>query len=366
MADPRRPGGPRLARVAREVGPAAERLLREPARLQHLADRLDVHRPAAVRRAGHREVPVDSRKRSSTPARTPPRPAAARPPSARRREIGVRPVGVASGATAHQATRCSISRIEPRRAYTRVRSAPPGGERGAPRSAAWRGRGRTSRRPRPPCPRAACRSRRSARSRCAAGPAGRRGCSHEAPVRVLVRDAEDLVVLALVVAHAEHGDRLDRDHAAGERRLGHADHRVQRVAVLAQRVLDEAVVRRIDDRGEQEAVELDRRRARRPTRTCSASPSGSRPGSGGGRAMRARTIVRDAQGVPRLHPARQRRRPGRGGRHRRGVRRRGDRVRRPTSSTPLIGAYRRQAGLRETPAFTINGSEFVYGSSSTR
>src|SRR5581483_3545128 len=42
------------------------------------------------------------------------------------------------------------------------------------------------------------------------------------------------------------------------RRLAHADHRVERVAVLAARVRDEAVVGRIDDRAEQEAVELDR------------------------------------------------------------------------------------------------------------
>ena len=55
----------------------------------------------------------------------------------------------------------------------------------------------------------------------------------------------------------KHGDRRDRDEAARERRLGDADHRVERVAVLAERVGDEAVVGRVDDGGEQEAVELD-------------------------------------------------------------------------------------------------------------
>jgi len=51
--------------------------------------------------------------------------------------------------------------------------------------------------------------------------------------------------------------RLDRDHAAGERCLGHADHRVERVAVERERVRDEPVVGRIDHRREQKAVELD-------------------------------------------------------------------------------------------------------------
>jgi len=51
---------------------------------------------------------------------------------------------------------------------------------------------------------------------------------------------------------------FDGDDAPGERRLGHAHHRVERVAVLAERLGDEAVVRRIHDRGEEKAIELDR------------------------------------------------------------------------------------------------------------
>src|SRR3954470_23575177 len=77
------------------------------------------------------------------------------------------------------------------------------------------------------------------------------------PARILDRDAEHLVVDALVVLHAEQSDRLDVDHAAGERRLRHADDRVERVAVQAERLRDEPVVHRIDHRREQEAVELD-------------------------------------------------------------------------------------------------------------
>src|SRR3954447_8604759 len=71
-------------------------------------------------------------------------------------------------------------------------------------------------------------------------------------------DAQDLVVDPLVVLHTEQRDRLDLDQAAGERGLGHEHHRVERVGVLAERVRDEAVVGRVDHRGEEEAVELDR------------------------------------------------------------------------------------------------------------
>src|SRR5439155_1579552 len=65
-----------------------------------------------------------------------------------------------------------------------------------------------------------------------------------------------LLIAALHVGHVV-GSRLHRDLAAGEGRLGDADHRVERVPVQRQRVGDEAVVGRIHDRREQEAVELD-------------------------------------------------------------------------------------------------------------
>jgi hypothetical protein len=64
---------------------------------------------------------------------------------------------------------------------------------------------------------------------------------HVVPVRILEGYAHDLVVEALVVAHPEDRDDLHRDHAARERRLGDADHGVERVAVLGHGVRDEAV-----------------------------------------------------------------------------------------------------------------------------
>ena len=99
----------------------------------------------------------------------------------------------------------------------------------------------------------------------------------------------------------------------------HAHHGVQRRALGRACALDEAVVGGIHDRGEQEPVELDRRRAPRPRCTCSAILSGSRPGSGRARRSSAeRAYPREGgpmrQGVPRVPPARQRRRPRRGGR----------------------------------------------------
>src|SRR3712207_2188422 len=78
------------------------------------------------------------------------------------------------------------------------------------------------------------------------------------PVGIRDRDAEDLVVLGVLVAHAEQRHRLDLDQAAGERRLGHDDHRVERIAVRGEGLAEEAVVGGIAERREQQAVELDR------------------------------------------------------------------------------------------------------------
>src|SRR4051812_2751057 len=69
--------------------------------------------------------------------------------------------------------------------------------------------------------------------------------------RVTGRDAEDLVVAARLVAHPEHADRPAADQAAGERRLLEEHEGVERVAVLAQGALDEAVVVRVARRREQ-------------------------------------------------------------------------------------------------------------------
>src|SRR5580693_4574972 len=75
--------------------------------------------------------------------------------------------------------------------------------------------------------------------------------------RVAGRDTDDLVVTALLVGHPEHPDRAAADQAAGEGGLLDQDHRVERVAVLAQGVRDEAVVGRVLSRGEQRPVQAD-------------------------------------------------------------------------------------------------------------
>jgi hypothetical protein len=59
------------------------------------------------------------------------------------------------------------------------------------------------------------------------------------------RNGEDLVVPALLVGHPEHADGPAGDQAPGERRLLEQDQGVERVAVLAEGVLDVAVVRRV-------------------------------------------------------------------------------------------------------------------------
>ena len=74
---------------------------------------------------------------------------------------------------------------------------------------------------------------------------------------VVAGHAEDLVVTALLVAHAEHPDGARPDEAAGERRLLDQHQGVERVAVLAQGVFDEPVVRRVLGGGEQRPVQPD-------------------------------------------------------------------------------------------------------------
>ena len=69
--------------------------------------------------------------------------------------------------------------------------------------------------------------------------------------------AEDLVVAAGLVGHAEHADRAAVDEAAREGRLLQEHERVERVAVLAEGVLDEAVVGRVGGRGEEHPVQAD-------------------------------------------------------------------------------------------------------------
>ena len=70
-------------------------------------------------------------------------------------------------------------------------------------------------------------------------------------------NAQDLVVAALLVAHAEHAERAAADHAAGEGGLLEEHQGVQRVAVLAQGVVDEAVVIRVTSGREEHAIQAD-------------------------------------------------------------------------------------------------------------
>ena len=93
--------------------------------------------------------------------------------------------------------------------------------------------------------------------------------------RVGRRHAEHLVVAAGLVGHPEHPDRAAPDQAAGERRLLEDHHRVERVAVEAQGVLDVAVVGRVLRRGEQRPVQPDPTGDRGRPRTCCAAPWGS-------------------------------------------------------------------------------------------
>ena len=64
---------------------------------------------------------------------------------------------------------------------------------------------------------------------------------------VIVGDGEDLVVVALFVGHVENAHRAGPDDATGERRLRDHDQDVERVAVIGQAALDEAVIAGVVD-----------------------------------------------------------------------------------------------------------------------
>ncbi len=129
--------------------------------------------------------------------------------------------------------------------------------RGSRRRSPARPSGSRTRASRSSCPRGPCRPGRSARSRSAAA-AGTSWMSaiglHDG---VVERDAEHLLVRALLVGHVEDAHGAHADAAARERRLADEHERVERVAVLGQRALDVAVVGRVAHRGEEPAVERD-------------------------------------------------------------------------------------------------------------
>jgi hypothetical protein len=80
---------------------------------------------------------------------------------------------------------------------------------------------------------------------------------HVGPGRVAQRHAEHLLVHPLGVAHHEDPDRAYLDPAAGEGRLADEHEGVERVAVAAERALDEPVVGRVPGRREQHPIEVD-------------------------------------------------------------------------------------------------------------
>src|SRR5690606_3218906 len=77
--------------------------------------------------------------------------------------------------------------------------------------------------------------------------------------RALVRGGlnHDLVVDARLVPHAEHAHRATADETAEERRLLEEDEGVERVAVLAEGVLDEGVVVGVAGGGVEHPVQAD-------------------------------------------------------------------------------------------------------------
>src|SRR6185312_2514774 len=69
--------------------------------------------------------------------------------------------------------------------------------------------------------------------------------------------AEHLVVATLLIAHPEHPDRPAADQAARKGGLLHQHQRVQRITVLTEAVLDEAVVSGVLGGREQRTVQPD-------------------------------------------------------------------------------------------------------------
>ena len=119
-------------------------------------------------------------------------------------------------------------------------------------------------------------------------------------VRVADRDAQDLEVEALLVAHLEPADRPGPDVAAGERRLVDDQQGVGVVAVVGARALDEAVVEVVEDGRRQDAVEPEDAASPRRTRTCCATRAGSRRRSRRRRGTRPGLRMADSLGAGRL------------------------------------------------------------------
>ena len=78
---------------------------------------------------------------------------------------------------------------------------------------------------------------------------------HIVPARLLGRHAQDLGVLAGLVAHVQHADRASGNPHAGIHRVFEQHESIERIAVAAQRFGDVPVVGRIRGRREQPPVE---------------------------------------------------------------------------------------------------------------
>jgi hypothetical protein len=77
------------------------------------------------------------------------------------------------------------------------------------------------------------------------------------PAGIAAGHAEHVGVGPLLVRHLEHADRLRGHDATRKGRLRDADQHIQRITVGGERIRYVAVVRREDERGGDEAVELD-------------------------------------------------------------------------------------------------------------
>src|SRR5688572_17395186 len=73
-------------------------------------------------------------------------------------------------------------------------------------------------------------------------------------------DSDDLVVLALLVPHAQHADRLGAQHAQRHHGLLTKYQHVQRIAIVAERAREKSVVRRIVDGRVEDAIEPEQTR----------------------------------------------------------------------------------------------------------
>ena len=74
---------------------------------------------------------------------------------------------------------------------------------------------------------------------------------------LVVRHADDLLILSALIFHLQHANRPGADDGAGHHLRRGKHQRVRRVAIIGQRAGNETVGGRIGHRREQEAVDED-------------------------------------------------------------------------------------------------------------